>query len=159
MSDTVPPTASNAAIAHQVTASQAPMHAVSIQPYLRGLGRPGGVSARVVAVHSGQWIISYHNLSLGLTPQGIHLAPEPSSVWASRHLFISHLYLAFLDIIIHSCFGTESLGDHTSGFSSIFLLSQNCGDRVYILQHQAQNLKRSLGIHPCMSLGRRSYEL
>src|SRR6266516_4768251 len=121
--DTAPPTASNAATAHQLTASQASMHSLSIQLYLRGLGRPGGASARVAAVHAGQWIISYHNLPLGFMPQGTHLAPEPSSVWASRHLCISHLYLAFLDMTIHSCLGTESRGDQTRGFSSIPLLS------------------------------------
>src|SRR4051794_1763720 len=41
----------------------------------------------------------------------------------------------------------------------MYLSSQYCGDRVAILQHKEQNLKRSFGIHPCASLRSSSYEL
>jgi hypothetical protein len=123
-----------------------------------GRRRRGGVRARVFAVHRGQCIISYHKLGLGGIEQCTQFAPDPSSDTASRHRNIRCLYFSFFDITIHGYFGIVRRDDHRIGLSGgVHLSSQYCGDRVAILKHDEQNLKRSFGIHPCASLGRSSY--
>src|SRR2546429_7989827 len=123
---TASPTSSITATGNGLIASKNRIQDVSNRPHRYVGGRPGGVGTSMSAVHSGQYTISYHHLSLGGLEQGgleqggleqggleqgAHLARDPSPDGASRHLRIKYLYLSFFGINIHLCLGTGIIGD------------------------------------------------